>query len=345
MLEKENELIVLHKKRDQEKQDKEDAAFRATLRLRYLRTRSSSISTAPYTTTKIFMPVAKPSRKSGHVGASTIVLTDDQKENIRILGDDPDSPIRSVTVLWRWMKKLGFAYKKTSKVIVLLDSPFNMATRARYFAKSNELRNNGTLIFWQDETWCNQNEEKTFIWIDRDTGASRLRQCTGKGKRLAISALMGPSGFHASSIDIFECNEDYNMNSAHFLTWIDRTASLLRKELGKISLLSFSLLFLGLGKGTKMILVIDNATWHSRLTNDTTPPKRSWRKEAIIRWLKSHNIVVPEKAVKAELLEIALDNLPPKKYEIDEAAKKYNVGILRYFFNFSAYFWSQNEYL
>ncbi|CAF3085822.1 unnamed protein product [Rotaria sp. Silwood2] len=221
-----------------------------------------------------------------------------------------------------------------------------MAARARYFAKINELRSNGTLIFWQNETWRNQNEEKTFIWTDRDTGAGRLRQSTGKGmissfskmacdcflstwKRLAISALMGPSGFHASSIDIFECNEDHNMNSAHFLTWIDRTTSLLRKELGKISLLSFSLLFLGLEKGTKIILVIDNATWHSRLTNDTTPPKRAWRKEAVIRWLKSNNIVVPEKAVKAELLEIALDNLPPKKYQIDEAAKKYNVGILR----------------
>ncbi|CAF3356720.1 unnamed protein product [Rotaria sp. Silwood2] len=311
MLKKENELIVLHNKRCQEKQDKENAAFRATLRLRYPRTRSSSISTAPYTATKRFMPVAKPSRKSDHVGASTIVLTDDQIENIRyhvhlllaerlypttdkilnrILGDDSDFPIRSLTVLWRWMKKLGFAYKKTSKVIVPLDSPFNMAARARYFAKINELRNNGTLIFWQDETWCNQNEEKTFIWTDRDTGADRLRQSTGKGmissfskmacdcflstwKRLAISALMGPSGFHASSIDIFECNEDHNMNSAHFLTWIDRTTSLLRKELGKISLLSFSLLFLGLEKGTKIILVIDNATWHSRLTNDTTPPK------------------------------------------------------------------------
>ncbi|CAF4726084.1 unnamed protein product, partial [Rotaria sp. Silwood2] len=269
MLKKENELIVLHNKRCQEKQDKENAAFRATLRLRYPRTRSSSISTAPYTATKIFMPVAKPSRKSDHVGASTIVLTDDQIENIRyhvhlllaerlypttdkilnrILGDDSDFPIRSLTVLWRWMKKLGFAYKKTSKVIVPLDSPFNMAARARYFAKINELRNNGTLIFWQDETWCNQNEEKTFIWTDRDTGAGRLRQSTGKGKRLTISALMGPSDFHASSIDIFECNEDHNMNSAHFLIWIDRTASLLRKELGKISLLSFSSLFLGLGK-------------------------------------------------------------------------------------------------
>jgi hypothetical protein len=29
------------------------------------------------------MPVAKPSQKSGHVGPSPIVLTDDQKENIR----------------------------------------------------------------------------------------------------------------------------------------------------------------------------------------------------------------------------------------------------------------------
>jgi hypothetical protein len=83
MLGKENELIALQKKLDQEKQDKEDAAFRATLRLRHPRTRSSPISVAPYTNTRIFMPVAKPSRKSDHVGISPIVLTDDQKENIR----------------------------------------------------------------------------------------------------------------------------------------------------------------------------------------------------------------------------------------------------------------------
>lgn len=75
--------------------------------------------------------------------------------------------------------------------------------------------------------------------------------------------------------------------------------------------------------------MIDNATWHNRLTNDTTPPKRSWRKEAIMGWLSSHSIVFPDKVVKAELYEIALNNLPEKRYEIDEAAKKYNVGILR----------------
>ncbi|CAF2922442.1 unnamed protein product [Rotaria sp. Silwood2] len=59
------------------------------------------------------------------------------------------------------------------------------------------------------------------------------------------------------------------------------------------------------------------------------PPKRSWRKEHIIQWLNTHNIDVPVKAVKAELLDIAMKNLPEKRYETDEAAKKYNVDILR----------------
>jgi hypothetical protein len=85
MLEKENELIQLQKKRDQEKQDKEDAAIRATLRLRNPRTRSSSSSvTAAFSSiTTTFMPIAKSSRKRGQSGRSPILLTENQKENIR----------------------------------------------------------------------------------------------------------------------------------------------------------------------------------------------------------------------------------------------------------------------
>lgn len=79
----------------------------------------------------------------------------------------------------------------------------------------------------------------------------------------------------------------------------------------------------------KIVLIIDNATWHNQLTEDTTPPKRAWRKELIIQWLINHKISVPIKATKAELLLLAFDNLPPKRYVVDEVAKKYNVGILR----------------
>ena len=78
-----------------------------------------------------------------------------------------------------------------------------------------------------------------------------------------------------------------------------------------------------------MLLVLDNATWHNRLTDDTMPPKRSWRKELISDWLRRHRISIPEKATKAELLELAFDNLPEKRYIVDEAAAAYDIDILR----------------
>ena len=122
------------------------------------------------------------------------------------------------------MKKLDFVYKRTSKIIVPLDSLSFMAARARYFATIDELRNNGTKIFWHDETWCNKNEEKRFVWTDGMTGSGRLRNAEGKGnffiikifitlshigKRVVISALISNSGFHLPSIDIFECDEEW----------------------------------------------------------------------------------------------------------------------------------------
>ena len=78
-----------------------------------------------------------------------------------------------------------------------------------------------------------------------------------------------------------------------------------------------------------MLLVLDNATWHNRLTEDTMPPKRSWRKEPIRDWLRRHRITLPEKATKAVLLELAFDNLPEKRYIVDEAAAAYDINILR----------------
>ena len=60
-----------------------------------------------------------------------------------------------------------------------------MAARARYFAAIDELRTSGTQIFWHDETWCNKNEEKRFVWTDGLTGSGRLRHKDGKGNFLS----------------------------------------------------------------------------------------------------------------------------------------------------------------
>jgi hypothetical protein len=151
------------------------------------------------------------------------------------------------------------------------------------------------------------------------------------GKRIAISALLSDSGFHLPSIDIFESDQNHNMDSERFLNWIEQTSCRLRRQLGN----SFhpnkvvKINDLSIGPSAKVVIVLDNATWHNRLTDETSPPKRSWRKELIIEWLRRHNIPLPVKATKAELIELAFSNLPQKRYMTDELAAKYSIAVLR----------------
>ncbi|CAF4186308.1 unnamed protein product [Rotaria sordida] len=103
------------------------------------------------------------------------------KVRIRIRTTDADFPVQSSTTLWRWMRKIGFKYQRTSKVKVPLDTLTFMAARTRYFASLDELHSTGTKIFWYDETWANQNEEKRFVWTDGMTGKGRMRDRQNKG--------------------------------------------------------------------------------------------------------------------------------------------------------------------
>lgn len=83
------------------------------------------------------------------------------------------------------------------------------------------------------------------------------------------------------------------------------------------------------GPTAKICIIIDNATWHNRLTEETKPPKRAWNKTAILDWLKAHGITYHERATKAELLEIAFRHAPQRKYVVDEAVKVYDIKIIR----------------
>jgi hypothetical protein len=79
------------------------------------------------------------------------------------------------------------------------------------------------------------------------------------------------------------------------------------------------------GKDTKVLLVLDNAPCHNRLTEDTMLPKSSWQKEFIIDWLRHHRVSISTKATKAELLQLAFSNLQEKRYVVDETAAEYNI--------------------
>ncbi|CAF3216490.1 unnamed protein product [Rotaria sp. Silwood2] len=55
-----------------------------------------------------------------------------------------------------------------------MDSTDFIASRASYFRKLDEIRQNGTLTFYQDKTWFNSGEEKRTIWIDKQ-GQGKMR--------------------------------------------------------------------------------------------------------------------------------------------------------------------------
>ena len=100
----------------------------------------------------------------------------------RLLENDNSSPIQSRTTFWWWMKKIGFQYKRTSKISIPLDSVSFLAQRAKYFRKLDEIRSNEKFIYYHDETWANSVEEKRASWFDPETGGGRLRNDDTKGK-------------------------------------------------------------------------------------------------------------------------------------------------------------------
>lgn len=132
-----------------------------------------------------------------------------------------------------------------------LDDITFVAARAKYFRKLDQLRADGALIFYQDETWSNAGDERRSIWIAED-GSGRLKKSDTKGKvqkmlvylhkvllnqsfpgkRLAINGLINELGFHLASLDIFTCDADHTMDGSHFINWITETCFKLRKQYG-----------------------------------------------------------------------------------------------------------------
>ncbi|CAF3487448.1 unnamed protein product [Rotaria sp. Silwood2] len=198
--------------------------------------------------------------------------------------------------------QLGFVYQRTSKIKIALDSQAFVAARAKYFQTLEEFKEANVHLYYHDETWINLREVKRSIWtLD---GEGEMKKGGGKGSRLAVSALIDVKGYHIPSVDILTCTEEHNMDSTHFLTWLDSTCATLREE-------------------------IDNATCYNKLTEESVIPKRASTKGEIQQWLKDRKINFSEKFVKAQLLQLVGANCPPKEYISDHIGKKYGIEIFR----------------
>jgi transposase len=182
------------------------------------------------------------------------------------------------------------------------------------------------MIVYVDETWVNVNHCVKGEWSEcvlNDTslmlGDARAEGSkyipSGKGKRLIVlDAGCRDVGLLPDVGEVFVARNDTGdyhseMNHEYFFGWWKNT-----------------LLPALPGPST---IVIDNASYHSVLTDDSRTPTTATKKDDIRLWLRDRRIDFTDDMLKGELLEIVRRNKPRPRYIIDELAMEAGHKVLR----------------
>ena len=218
------------------------------------------------------------------------------------------------TTLFRFLKKLGFRYKKQDGRKFLVERAEVVMLRHQYLRKMKKIRKEkpAANIFYLDETWINSNHTPKKCWVDKDEKGG-VNVPIGKGKRLIVVHAGGHNGFipEAKLCFVSKSNsQDYHdeMNGKHFEEWIETKV------------------LPNLPKGS--VIVMDNASYHS-VRSEKAPTSNS-KKEDMKNWLLQNNVSVPEKINKKDLYELVKIHKPRlPKYRIDEMAREHGHQIIR----------------
>ena len=151
-----------------------------------------------------------------------------------------------------------------------------VAARHRFLLDVQKFRDEGYKICYQDETWCNAHHTRQFCWQHLSNPEDSLLPAiqwnggfavpSGEGQRLIICHAGSEDGFVQNSLLCFigkSNTSDYHneMNAKHFEEWWEE------KLLPNLQ--------------NKSVVVIDNASIHSRLSDNSKRANTSWRKAEI----------------------------------------------------------------
>lgn len=186
----------------------------------------------------------------------------------------------SVTSLWRLMHRVGFIRKKISPDSSLKENSKIIAQRHRYLKLLDEYRAEGRTFWWQDETWVTAHLTDTHEWLDAGEGSTDkpTKGLAGKGARTIICGIGSDTqGWLEDSLLVYRGaqspkSSDYHtdMNWNVFSDWMER------RVLPKIP--------------PHSVIVIDRASYHLVLTEESKPASSTLRKQQLVAWLEQHNI-------------------------------------------------------
>lgn len=225
----------------------------------------------------------------------------------------------SETAVWRLIHTMGFRYKVSQrKMYVRRESPDVVYRRIGALRALQHYRKEGMMVVYVDETWFTTRMGHSREWVDTTqavTSTTYSRQVPpGEGERFVVVAGGTAGGFVEGSYLCYPAKSthgDYHgeMNGDLFQRWL--TTHLL-PSLPEPS-----------------VLVLDNAPYHSQLTEESRCPTTATRKADLISWLEHRSISIPPAATRHQLLLLCRQNRLEPQYKIDNTIHEWGHEVVR----------------